>query len=306
MSRTVFLGTSPFAAVVLDALASSPHRPSLVITPPDRPRGRGRLTLPPPVAQAAREAGLDLVQTEDVGRGKAVEAIRAADPEIVCLCAFGQIVREPLLSEFTILGVHPSLLPRWRGAAPIERAIMAGDSGTGTCVMRVIEELDAGPVAACGSLDIGPEETFGELSARLAELGSRLLLEVLERFRRGEIELTPQAARGITYAEKIEPAERALDPSEPAEALARVVRALTPHVGAYLDLGGGARLGVRSARADPVASEPGLLDAEEDEIVLGCGEGSLRIAEVQPPSSRWMDAAAYLRGHRPPARVPLR
>ena len=145
--RTAYLGTSEFAATVLRRLADSPHRPALVVTPPDRRQGRGRKVSPPPAAVAAAELGLELLQAENVNEEAALERIRAAQPEAVLVCAFGQLIREPLLSEFPILNVHPSLLPRWRGAAPIERAIMARDETTGICIMRLTAGLDSGPVA---------------------------------------------------------------------------------------------------------------------------------------------------------------
>src|SRR5919198_1114591 len=144
--RTVYLGTSEFAVAVLRRLAGSPHRPALVVTPPDRPKGRGRRLASPPAAAAAREMELELLQTESVNRPEAVELISAAEPELGVVCAFGQLIKDPLLSELEMLNVHPSLIPRWRGAAPIERAIMAGDLETGVTIMRVTEGLDSGPV----------------------------------------------------------------------------------------------------------------------------------------------------------------
>ncbi|MDQ3241023.1 MAG: methionyl-tRNA formyltransferase, partial [Actinomycetota bacterium] len=144
--RTVYLGTSPFAATVLERLARSQHRPALVITRPDRPRGRGRRLAPPPVAEAARALGIELAQPADVNAPEARERIAAAEPEVVAICAFGALIREPLLSEYEMLNVHPSLLPRWRGAAPIERAIEAGDAVTGVSIMRPVAAMDAGPV----------------------------------------------------------------------------------------------------------------------------------------------------------------
>src|SRR5262249_40887190 len=145
--RTAYLGTTDFAATVLRRLADSPHRPALVVTPPDSRKGRGRHLVPPPAAETSRELGLELHQTADVNSPESLQAIRAARPEAVAVCAFGQLIREPLLSEFTMISVHPSLVPRWRGAAPIERALMAGDARTGAAIMRVTEGLDSGPVA---------------------------------------------------------------------------------------------------------------------------------------------------------------
>ena len=171
--RTAYLGTSDFAATVLRRLAASPHRPSLVVTPPDRRQGRGRKVSPPPAAHTAQELGLDLLQAENVNEPDALARIRAAQPEAVLVCAFGQLIREPLLSDYPLLNVHPSLLPRWRGAAPIERAMMAGDETTGVCVMRLTAGLDSGPVALREETPIDPGEDFGALSARLAELERR-------------------------------------------------------------------------------------------------------------------------------------
>jgi methionyl-tRNA formyltransferase len=295
--RTVYLGTSEFAATVLRRLAESEHRPLLVVTPPDRPRGRGRRTQAPPAAEAARELEIDLLQAADVNDEAALGRIRAAAPEAVAVCAFGQLVREPLLSLWPMLNVHPSLLPRWRGAAPIERAIMAGEERTGVCVMEVAAGLDSGPVALCEELPIGPEEDFEALSARLAALGGELLVGAFDLLGRAELELSEQDEGEATYAEKIGPQERRLDPRRPAAELARVVRALTPHIGAYLETSDGERLGVRRARAVDVGVKPGEVKAEWGALLLGCGRGALRLEVVQPPGGKPMAADAYLRGH---------
>jgi methionyl-tRNA formyltransferase len=295
--RTVFLGTSGFAASVLRSLAGSPHRPLLVVTPPDRPRGRGRRTIPPPAAEAARGLGLELLQADSVNTGPARERIREAGAEVAAVCAFGQLIREPLLSELPMLNVHPSLLPRWRGAAPIERAIMAGDERTGVSVMRVTEGLDSGPVAMREEVGIGPDEDFGELSERLAELGGRMIVRALDLQAEGGLSLEDQDDGAATYAEKIERAERRLDLSRPAEDLARAVRALTPHVGAYIETVGGGRLGVRRARAVGSGPPAGTASGDGGELLVGCGEGALRLEVVQPEGSRPMEVDAFLRGH---------
>jgi methionyl-tRNA formyltransferase len=302
VSRTVFLGTSGFAADVLRRLAASDHRPALVITPPDRPRGRGRRTLPVPAAAAAAELGLAVLKSANVNVAGALEKIRAAEPEVAAVCAFGQLIREPLLGELEMVNVHPSLLPRWRGAAPIERAIMAGDSSTGISVMQVTAGLDSGPVALQQELAIGPRESFGELERRLAELGGEALVHALDARAAGGLELREQDDALATYAEKIDPSERHLDPAHAAGELDRVIRALTPHVGAYLELGDGERLGVREATPMQGELPAGEIAAGED-LLLGCGEGVLRLDMVQPPGGRPMEAGAYLRGHRPPARA---
>ena len=295
--RVVYLGTSDFAAAVLRRLAESPHRPILVVAPPDRPRGRGRKTLSPPVAEVARELEIELFQAENVNEGEALQRIRAAQPEMAAVCAFGQLIREPLLSELPMLNVHPSLLPRWRGAAPVERAIMAGDRGTGVSIMRLAAGLDSGPVALREEVGIGPEDDFEALSAKLASLGAELLVKALDLEAEGRLEFEEQDDEQATYAEKIEPAERRLDPSRPAAELARSVRALTPHVGAYLEISGDERLGVRRGRAVDVSVKTGEVRAEWGALLLGCGQGALRLEVVQPQGGKPMAADAYLRGH---------
>jgi len=299
--RTVYLGTSEFAAAVLRRLAGSPHRPALVVTPPDRPRGRGRKTLPPPAATTAGELGIDLLQAESVNDQSVLERIRAARPEVVAVCAFGQLIREPLLSEFLLLNVHPSLLPRWRGAAPIERAIMAGDERTGVSVLKVTAGLDSGPVALCEEIAIGADDDYETLSGRLQELGGELLVRALGLQAAGGLGFSEQEEAGATYAEKIDPAERRLDPDRPAGELARTVRAMTPHIGAYLEVGDGNRLGVRRARPVNVEVATGEVRAEWGALLLGCGQGALRLDVVQPPGGRPMTVDAYLRGHPVPA-----
>lgn len=295
--RTAYLGTSDFAAAVLSRLAGSAHRPGLVVTPPDRRQGRGRRVQPPPVALAAAELGIDLLQAEDVNEEGALERIRAVRPEAVAVCAFGQLIREPLLSQGLLLNVHPSLLPRWRGAAPIERAIMAGDRATGVCVMRLTAGLDSGPVAMREEVAIGPEEDYESLSRRLAQLGGELLVRALDRQAEGRLAFEEQDDAAATYAEKIDPGERRLNPARSAAELAATVRALTPHVGAYLETADGERLGVRRAHAVDVDVRPGTLKAERGALLLGCGCGALRLETVQPPGGRPMPVDAFLRGH---------
>ncbi|HEU4393718.1 MAG TPA: methionyl-tRNA formyltransferase [Solirubrobacterales bacterium] len=294
---TVYLGTSEFAATVLRRLAGSEHRPALVVTPPDRPKGRGRKLSPSPTAAAAQELGLELLQAEDVNDGAARERIAAARPRAVVVCAFGQLIREPLLSEHLMLNVHPSLLPRWRGAAPIERTIMAGDSRTGVCVMKLTAGLDSGPVALTAETTIGADTDFEALSSTLAGLGGELLVRALSLEGEGGLEFTEQDEGEATYAEKIDPVERRLDPTRPAAELAAVVRALTPHVGAYLETAGGERLGVRRARAVDVSVKTGAVKSEWGALLVGCARGALRLEMVQPPGGRPMPVDAYLRGH---------
>ena len=294
--RTVYLGTSEFAAAVLRRLADSGHRPLLVATPPDRPKGRGRHSGPPPAAIAATELQIELLQIENVNEQGALERIRAVRPEAIAVCAFGQLIREPLLSEWPLLNVHPSLLPRWRGAAPIERAIMAGDARTGVSLMRLTAGLDAGPVALREEIAIGSEDDFASLSGKLSALGGELLVEALDRAEAGNLVLTEQPTDGITYAEKVDPAERRLDPARPARELERQVRALAPVIGAYLERDG-ERLGVNAARATSDDVAPAELAARDGRLLLGTDDGALELLEVTPPGRRAMDVAAYLRGH---------
>jgi len=271
--RTVYLGTSDFAAAILARLADSPHRPSLVVTRPDRPKGRGRQLQSPPVADLARELGLPLDQPQDVNGGEARARIADARPDAVIVCAFGALIKEPLLSAHPMLNVHPSLLPRWRGAAPVERAIMAGDRETGVAIMRLTAGLDSGPVCLMEREPIRDDDTYGSLAPRLQDLGATLLLRVLD----AQPEFVEQVEDGVTYAEKITADDRTLDPQASAAEQERVVRALSPHIGARLALSDGAFLGVRAARVGE--------------------DGALEPLEVQPAGGRPMPYADYLRGH---------
>jgi methionyl-tRNA formyltransferase len=293
--RTVYLGTSEFAAVVLRRLAASSHRPELVITRPDRPRGRGRKLASPPVAAAARELGIALDQPASVNDPAAATTIARVGPETVCVCAFGALIAEPLLSSYPMRNVHPSLLPRWRGAAPVERAIMAGDERTGVSIMEVVEALDAGPVCAQATEPIRPDDTYGSLAPRLAALGGDLLVRTLDE----RPPCTAQDDTLATYAHKITPEDRDLDPARPAAELQRIVRALTPHVGARVVLEDKSRLGVRAARVAAGGGPPqGVVAFDGPLPVLGCADGALELVEVQPPGGRPMSGADYLRGRR--------
>jgi methionyl-tRNA formyltransferase len=330
--RTVYLGTSWFAAAVLerlacadmetgaggsgeacDALQDGPagrHRPVLVITRPDRPAGRGRRLRSPPVADAARELGIDVAQPANVNDPATLELIAGVRPDAVVVCAFGALVKEPLLSAHQMLNVHPSLLPRWRGAAPVERAIMAGDERTGVSIMRLTAGLDSGPLCAAGSEPVEPHDTYGTLATRLQRLGAELLTGVLDAIAAGAPPaFVEQDETLATYAEKITAADRLLDPARPAAELERVVRALYPHIGARIRLAGNEFLGVLRARAAADADvlgaraagdadiQPGAVQEVGGRLLYGTAQGVLELLEVQPPGGRPMDAAAYLRGH---------
>ena len=292
--RTVYLGTSDFAVTVLERLAGSPHRPTLVVTRPDRPKGRGRRLAAPPAAAAARDLGIQLIQPESVNSDEARAAISAAEPEAVCICAYGALLKEPLLSEHPMLNVHPTLLPRWRGAAPIERAIEAGDEETGVSIMRPIAEMDAGPVCLARVEPIEHSDDYGSLAPRLARLGGELLVEALDT----APPFVEQPGEGVTIAPKIIAEDRRLDPALDAAVAWRRVRALNPHVGTYVDLPGGERLGVRrAALTDAPPPPPSELAVHDGRLLAGFVDAALELLEVQPPGGRPMDAAAYLRGH---------
>ncbi len=270
--NVVYIGTSEFAAGVLRRLAAAGHTPVLVVTRPDRRRGRGQVVGAPPIVEEAARLGADLDQPESINDDAAHARIAAAAPDAVVVCAFGALIGERLIDDFTPINVHPSLLPRWRGAAPIERAIMAGDSVTGVSIMRVTAGLDSGPVCLAGDEPIGPDDTYGTLAPRLEELAGTLLARALDE----QPPYVEQDEAGVTYAEKIGAHERTLDVQRPAAENERIVRALHPHIGARIALDGGDYLGVRRARVD--------------------SGGQLELLEVQPSGGRPMPYADYLRG----------
>ena len=254
MARLAVAATAPFGADVLERLAAN-HDVVQLLTRPDAPRGRGRKVAPSPAKEAAERLGIPVIHERDE---------LAADTVVVC--AYGLLIPESLLSRALWLNVHPSLLPRWRGAAPVERALMAGDARTGVTIHRTTKELDAGPIAAQEAFDIGPEDDAGAVYARAAEVAVRLLDEVLP-----SPTFTPQPDDGVTYAEKITAADRELDLTKPVDAVKRV-RALSPHIGARTD-------GLTIWKAH----------VERDTFVPD---------EVQPDGGKRMDYEAYLRGRR--------
>lgn len=257
--------TAPFGADVLERLAER-HEISTVLTRPDAPAGRGRRLASPPAKVVAARLGIPVLQPERLEPGLELGA------ETVVAVAYGLIVPDPVLEERLWLNVHPSLLPRWRGAAPVERAIMAGDTETGVTVIRLVHELDAGPIAAQERFPIGPEDDAGVVYRRAAEIAASLLDDVL-----AGPTFTPQPDEGVTYAEKIRPADRELDLSLPAPELVNRVRALSPHIGARAELHG-RRVTVWRARV-----------AED---------GTFEPLEVQPEGGRRMEVDAWLRGLR--------
>jgi methionyl-tRNA formyltransferase len=282
--RVVFLGTSAFGADALRRLAGEPELDIMaVVTQPDRPSGRGQRPGSPPVADAARELGLRLVQTERASADP-------VDADVGAVVAFGQMVRPPLLGAYPLYNLHPSLLPRWRGAAPVERALMAGDAEAGVCAIELTAELDAGPIHGCARFDVGPDDDAGSVRARALELGTPLLAQALRGGTHGE----EQPAEGVTYAHKIEPQDRRIDWTGSAAAASNLVRALSPHIGARCELDGGP-VTVWRARAGPGGGEPG---AVAPPLRVACGEGVLEVLELQPAGRRRMAVDDYLRGLR--------
>jgi methionyl-tRNA formyltransferase len=261
--RLAVAATAPLGADVLERVASK-HDVAYLLTRPDRPQGRGRKVAPPPAKKVAERLGIEVRQPD---------RLDAFDPEVdtVVAAAYGVLIPADALDRALWLNVHPSLLPRWRGAAPIERALMAGDDETGVTIIELVEELDAGPIAAQQAFPIGPEDDFGTVSARAGELAAGLLEQALP-----EPDLREQPLEGVTYAEKIRPEDRQLDWSRPPQELANRVRALSPHIGARAELHG-----------RPVTVWRARVDG-----------GELVPVEVQPDGGRRMEYDAWLRGLR--------
>lgn len=287
--RLVFLGSPSEAVPALRALHADGHDIALVVTQPDRRRGRGSDLVPTPVKAAATELGLPVL-TPPRAR-EALDDIMASGAEAGVVVAFGQLLPPALLSAVPLgfVNVHFSLLPRWRGAAPVERAILAGDTETGVCIMGIEEGLDTGPVFACERTALGDDETAGEARTRLAEVGTRLLLDVVPRLR--ELEPTRQEGEP-TYADKLTVEEFKVDTARPAIELARLVRAGNPHPGAWMTVDG-KRVKVLRASAAPGSGEPGALTRAGE---LATGDGVLVLHEVQPEGKRIMGADAWLAG----------
>jgi methionyl-tRNA formyltransferase len=252
------------------------------------------------VAVRARALGLDVIQPEHLHEPSVLDRIGAVSPETVCVCAYGVLIKQPLLSAYPMINVHPSLLPRWRGAAPVERAIMAGDKETGVSIMRVTEGLDSGAVCLQDAEPIRPDDDYGTLAARLQRLGGELLVRSLDE----QPPFTEQDESQVTYAHKIDAADRALDPGRSPAELERTVRALRPHIGARIALPDGDFLGVIAARVadDAGGPEPGRVRSERGRLLLGTSDGALELTEIRPPGGRPMAATAWLRG-RPAERL---
>ncbi len=298
MTRLVFMGSPEFAVPVLRAVALH-HNVVGVVTQPDRPAGRGRQLKPPAVKLVAAELGLPVMQPPKLRLAEAMAQLHAWSPELIVVAAFGQILRPDVLSlpVYGCINVHASLLPRWRGAAPIQAALLAGDSQTGITIMKMDAGVDTGPVLSQQPISIGPDDTAGTLAAHLSELGAALLMETLPAYLAGEITPRPQENEGATYAPMLKKEDAELDLSRPADELVRRVRAFNPRPGAFLPLEG-LNLKVHRAHAVPGVSVPGRRLVEAGQPAVGTGGGLLVLDEVQPSGKRPMDGRAFLAGSR--------
>ncbi len=303
--KLVFFGTPESAATVLKRLATAEgFEVKLVITQPDRPAGRGRKPRPTAVAKTAQALDLPLLKVEDVNAPEVVAQLRATQAEVGVLVAFGQLLKDEVLESFPrgIVNLHYSLLPRWRGAAPIARAILAGDKITGVTLMRVVRKLDCGDIIVQDQLKIGEQETAGELEAALTEKGSRLLIEALPDYVAGRLEPRPQDESRATYAAKIKPEELELDWNRCAEELARQVRALSPKPAARAEVRGVKLRVLRAKAIDRESQEaaPGTLAGciKQQGPVIQCGAGKLLLLEVIPAGRKRMSGWAFACGQR--------
>lgn len=295
--KIAFAGTPKFGALVLGALLRSSHKVVLVITQPDRPAGRGRRPRLSAVGELALTEGLRVEQPENASTPEMVELLKSLGVRVLTIAAFGQILKSPLLGGIPCINVHASLLPKYRGAAPIERAIMDGEGVTGVTIMGVEPKLDTGPIYLQKAVVIEKEDDAGSMYEKLGRSGGEALAEVLDQVEAGEAVAVPQDDTGATYAEKITPADMFIDWSLPAWRLAAQVRGLSPHIGAFTEVDG-ARLKVWKAHVAEGSGEPGAVRMQEERLLVACGSGTLELAEVQPEGKRRMNAAAYLRGYR--------
>jgi len=291
----VFMGTPEFAVPALEALVAAGHDMLCVYSQPPRPSGRGHRTTPSPVQARAEALGLEVRTPKSLKPAAEQEAFAALRADAAVVAAYGLILPPAMLRapRLGCLNIHASLLPRWRGAAPIPRAILAGDAETGVSIMWMEEGLDTGPVLLAERLEIPPDTTAGSLHDALAALGARLVVDALEGLAAGRLEPTPQPAEGATYAKKLSPAEARLDWRRPAAELARRVRAMAPRPGAWFEAGG-ERLKVLEAKAVSGRGAPGTV--LDERATVSCGEGALRLLRLQRQGKAAMPAEALLRG----------
>jgi len=306
--RILLAGTPEFAVVPFRELVAQGFAPIAVLTQPDRPAGRGREPRPSPVKQAARAAGIPVHQPSTLRTQAAVDLVAALAPDLMIVVAYGLILPDPILAipKFGCWNIHASLLPRWRGAAPIQRAIEAGDAISGVSIMQVDSGLDTGPVLHQVSVELDGDETGGSLHDRLALLGAEALLDCVRRLAGGECpEARAQPDTGVSYAQKLKKSEAEIDWSEPAETLERRIRAFNPWPVCWCSMAGEhTRIWQAAVVHDDSGKPPGtVLRAGRAGIDVATGRGTLRLQELQPPGRRRMAAADYLNARRLPVRL---
>lgn len=306
--RLVVFGTGDFALPTFLAVAASAHEVAALVTQPDRPQGREQALLPGRIKLAALERGVAVFQPEDVNAADAVAAIRALAPDLLVTAAYGQILSADLLGVAALGGInlHGSILPKFRGAAPVARAIQHGEAETGVTVIRMTPKIDAGGMMAVARLPIDPDETAGELEARLAEIGAPLILETIARLEAGTAEALPQTKAKVTRAPKLAKADGRIDWTKPARAIHDLVRAMQPwptaetlwHPSGIQREKGPVRVIVHKTAPVDGPGPPGtVLRAEGADLVVAAGEGAVRLLSVQVPGKKAMPAADFLRGH---------
>jgi methionyl-tRNA formyltransferase len=299
--RAVFFGTPLFAVPTLDQLLASRHQTLAVVTQPDRPRGRGRHTTASPVKLRALEAGLPVLQPESMKDPAFLGVLRDLAPDVGIVVAYGKILPEAVLSipRLGLLNIHASLLPRYRGAAPIQRAVMAGERLTGVVIMRVVRELDAGPLLARQPRPIGPDETSVEVERDLARMGAALLVSTLDSVASGRCREEPQDEGAATYAPRLAKHEGLIDWSRSARDIHNMVRGLYPWPHAYSFVDGQRIILLRTAAlADIVRDAPGtVLSARAGDLRVATGEGTLAILDLKAAGTRSMHAREFLAGH---------
>jgi methionyl-tRNA formyltransferase len=294
--RLVFMGTPDFAVPTLLGIVGAGHEIVAVYTRAPRPAGRGMAERPSPVAREAEQQKIPIFTPKTLRSGDAATATRAHGADAAVVVAYGMILPKPILDAFPLgaFNLHASLLPRWRGAAPIQRAIMAGDRETGVMVMKMEEGLDTGPIAMERRVPIGPDATAGELHDELARLGAELIPVALAALERGSLQLTPQPAAGATYANKIDKAETRIDWTKPWQQVHDHCRGLAPFPGAWFEFPDAGRVKVLRATKGDGSGKPGqVLD---DRLTIACGDGSVRIVELQRAGGKPMSAEEFLRG----------
>ncbi|WP_353473717.1 methionyl-tRNA formyltransferase [Salipiger sp. H15] len=296
--RVVFMGTPEFSVPVLETLVAAGHEIAAVYSQPPRPAGRGKKDRPSPVQARAEELGLAVRHPVSLRSAEAQAEFAALGADVAVVVAYGLILPQAVLDAPAkgCLNIHASLLPRWRGAAPIHRAILSGDAETGVCIMQMEAGLDTGPVLLREALVIGIEETTGELHDRLSALGSRLITEALDRL--DVLSPEEQPEEGVTYAQKIDKAEAALDWARPAEEVSRLIRGLAPFPGAWTMVGG-ERIKLLGARVVAGGGAPGT--ALDDGFTIACGSGAVQVTRAQRAGKGAQDAETFLRGMRIPA-----